>query len=125
MGCKILLVLYDGGKSAAEEPRLLGTIQNKLGISKWLEEQGHQLITTSDKEGPNSEFNKHIKDAEILITTPFHPAYLTREVMETAKNLKLCVTAGVGSDHVVGVSCRLFVSLLRCALKAHLRNYTL
>lgn len=100
MGCKILLVLYDGGKSAAEEPRLLGTIQNKLGISKWLEEQGHQLITTSDKEGPNSEFNKHIKDAEILITTPFHPAYLTREVMETAKNLKLCVTAGVGSDHV-------------------------
>jgi formate dehydrogenase len=31
---------------------------------------------------------------------PFHPGYLTKEVMATAKNLKLCITAGVGSDHI-------------------------
>ena len=98
---KILLVLYDGGKSAEEEPRLLGTTENKLGISEWLADQGHELITTSDKEGSGSEFRKHIVDADILITTPFHPGYLTREVMESAKNLKLCITAGVGSDHIV------------------------
>lgn len=100
---KILLVLYDGGKSAEEEPRLLGTIQNKLGIADWLKEKGHELVTTADKEGEDSEFRKHIKDAEVLITTPFHPGYLTREVMDTAKNLKLCITAGVGSDHVVSI----------------------
>lgn len=97
---KVLLVLYDGGKAAEEEPRLLGTIQNKLGIADWLKEQGHELVATADKEGEGSEFRKHIVDAEVLITTPFHPGYLTKEIMATAKNLKLCVTAGVGSDHV-------------------------
>lgn len=30
----------------------------------------------------------------------FHPGYLTAERLAKAKNLKLCVTAGVGSDHV-------------------------
>jgi len=98
---KILLVLYDGGKSAEEEPRLLGTTENKLGIADWLEEQGHTLITTSSKEGADSEFRKEIVDSDILITTPFHPGYLTREVMDSAKQLKLCITAGVGSDHIV------------------------
>jgi formate dehydrogenase len=98
---KILLVLYDGGKSAEEEPRLLGTTENKLGIASWLEEQGHTLITTSSKEGADSEFRKEIVDSDILITTPFHPGYLTREVMDSAKQLKLCITAGVGSDHIV------------------------
>ncbi|KAJ3516897.1 hypothetical protein NLJ89_g840 [Agrocybe chaxingu] len=53
-----------------------------------------------NKEGPDSDFQKHIVDAEVLITTPFHPGYLTRELMEKAKNLKICVTAGVGSDHI-------------------------
>ena len=38
--------------------------------------------------------------AEVLITTPFHPGYLTADLIKKAPNLKLCVTAGVGSDHV-------------------------
>lgn len=38
--------------------------------------------------------------AEVLITTPFHPGYLTRDLIQKAKNLKICITAGVGSDHV-------------------------
>lgn len=49
---------------------LLGTTQNELGIRKWLEDQGHTLITTSDKEGENSTFDKELVDAEIIITTP-------------------------------------------------------
>jgi len=93
-------VLYDGGKHAEEVPLLLGTIQNELGIRKWLEDQGHTLVTTHDKEGSNSTFDKELVDAEIIITTPFHPGYLTRERMEKAKKLKLCVTAGIGSDHI-------------------------
>ncbi|KZT21080.1 NAD-dependent formate dehydrogenase [Neolentinus lepideus HHB14362 ss-1] len=97
---KILAILYDGGKAADQEPRLLGTTENKLGLAEWLKSQGHEYIVSSDKEGPNSVFQKEIKDAEVLITTPFHPGYLTKDLIESAKNLKLCVTAGVGSDHI-------------------------
>jgi len=97
---KVLAILYDGLQAAQDEPRLLGTTENKLGLGEWLQAQGHELIVTSDKEGPNSLFQKHILDAEVLITTPFHPGYLTRDLIEKAKNLKLCITAGVGSDHI-------------------------
>ncbi|KAG8710031.1 formate dehydrogenase (NAD+) [Ceratobasidium sp. 395] len=98
-GLKVLAVLYDGGKAAQEQPRLLGTTENKLGIANWLKEQGHELVT-SDKEGPNSAFQKHLSTADILITTPFHPGYLTADLISKSPNLKLCVTAGVGSDHI-------------------------
>lgn len=41
-----------------------------------------------------------VSQAEVLITTPFHPGYLTADLIKKAKNLKLCITAGVGSDHI-------------------------
>ncbi|KAJ1329060.1 formate dehydrogenase [Microdochium nivale] len=97
---KVLLVLYDGGKHAEQVPELLGTTENELGIRKWLEDQGHTLITTSDKEGENSKFDQELVDAEVIITTPFHPGYLTEERLAKAKKLKLAITAGIGSDHV-------------------------
>ncbi|KAJ3918825.1 NAD-dependent formate dehydrogenase [Lentinula edodes] len=97
---KVLAVLYNGFKAAIEEPRLLGTVENKLGMDRWLASRGHEFVVTSSKDGPKSDFEKHIVDAEVLITTPFHPGYLTRELMEKAKNLKICITAGVGSDHI-------------------------
>lgn len=97
---KVLAVLYSGGSSAKQEPRLLGTVENELGLRKWLEDNGHEYIATSDKEGSNSAFQQHISDAEVLITTPFHPGYLTKDLIQKAKNLKLCITAGVGSDHI-------------------------
>ncbi|KAF6763078.1 NAD-dependent formate dehydrogenase [Ephemerocybe angulata] len=99
---KVLRYLYHGGKAAEEEPRLLGTVENKA----WLKEQGHELVGTSpylvssSKEGADSDFQKHLVDAEVLITTPFHPGYLTRDLIEKAPKLKLCITAGVGSDHI-------------------------
>lgn len=49
---------------------MLGTTENELGLRKWIEEQGHELVTTSDKEGENSTFDQHIPDAEVIITTP-------------------------------------------------------
>ncbi|TFY62361.1 hypothetical protein EVJ58_g3902, partial [Rhodofomes roseus] len=99
-GMKILAIFYSGGEAAKQEPRLLGTTENQLGIRGWLESQGHEYIVSESKEGPNSDLAKHIVDAEVVITTPFHPGYLTRDLLNTAKNLKLCLTAGVGSDHV-------------------------
>lgn len=98
---KILAVLYSGGKSALAEPRLLSTVENKLGMASWLKSLGHEYIVTDDKEGPNSVFQKELPDADVLITTPFHPAYLTGDLIrQKASKLKLALTAGVGSDHV-------------------------
>lgn len=51
-------------------PGLLGTTENELGLRKWLEDQGHTLVTTSDKEGENSTFDRELVDAEVIITTP-------------------------------------------------------
>lgn len=105
-GVKVLAVLYKGGEHAKQVPGLLGTVENELGLRKWLEEQGHTLVTTADKEGAGCEFEKELVDAEVIITTPFHPGYLTKERLEKAKKLKLAVTAGVGSDHVdLDVAC--------------------
>jgi formate dehydrogenase len=59
-----------GKEHAKQEPRLLGTTENELGIRKWLEDQGHTLVTTSDKEGESSVFEKEMVDAEVIITTP-------------------------------------------------------
>ncbi|AQZ15189.1 hypothetical protein BZL39_H05680 [Zygosaccharomyces parabailii] len=98
---KILLVLYEGGKHAQEQEKLLGCIENELGIRKFIEEQGYELVATTDKDPePSSTVDKELKDAEIVITTPFYPAYISRKRIAEAPNLKLCVTAGVGSDHV-------------------------
>lgn len=97
---KILAILYKGGDAAKAESRLLGTVENELGLREYLESLGHEYVVSDSKEGPDSDFQKHIVDTEILITTPFHPGYLTADLFEKAKNLKLCVTAGVGSDHI-------------------------
>ena len=53
-----------------EVPKMLETTENELGIRKWIEEQGHELITTSDKAGDGSTFEKHLVDTEVIITTP-------------------------------------------------------
>ena len=80
--------------------QLLGSVTGELGLRKFLEEQGHTLIVTSDKDGPNSVLEKELPDADIVISQPFWPAYLTAERLSKAKNLKLAITAGIGSDHV-------------------------
>ena len=79
---------------------LLGSVSGELGLRKFLESQGHQLIVTSDKDGDGSVFDRELADAEIVISQPFWPAYLTAERIARAPRLKLAVTAGIGSDHV-------------------------
>src|SRR5690349_8418787 len=79
---------------------LLGSVSGELGLRKYLESQGHELVVTSDKDGDDSEFDKHLADAEIVISQPFWPAYLTAERIARAPKLKLALTAGIGSDHV-------------------------
>jgi len=79
---------------------LLGSVSGELGLRKYLETAGHTLVVTSDKDGNNSTFDKELADAEIVISQPFWPAYLTAERLKKAPKLKLAITAGIGSDHV-------------------------
>jgi len=79
---------------------LLGCVSGELGLRKYLESNGHTLVVTSDKDGPDSEFERELVDADVVISQPFWPAYLTAERIAKAKNLKLALTAGIGSDHV-------------------------
>ncbi|GAA5976066.1 hypothetical protein JCM11641_003273 [Rhodosporidiobolus odoratus] len=80
--------------------------------------EASSLSLLSDKEGEGSVFPKEIVEADVLITTPFHPGQffpfaalclvilvrslcsLARDVIAKAKSLKLAIIAGVGSDHI-------------------------
>ncbi len=79
---------------------LLGCVSGELGLRKFLESNGHELVVTNSKDGEGCEADKHIVDADIVISQPFFPYYLTKEKIEKAKNLKMAITAGIGSDHV-------------------------
>ncbi|KAF2988983.1 NAD-dependent formate dehydrogenase (plasmid) [Methylocystis sp. MJC1] len=79
---------------------LLGSVSGELGLREYLESQGYTVVVTSDKDGPNSRLEQELHDAEIVISQPFWPAYLTEERIAKAPKLKLAVTAGIGSDHV-------------------------
>ena len=79
---------------------LLGSVSGELGLRKFLEHLGHTFVVTADKDGENSVFERELPDADVVISQPFWPAYLTAERIAKAKKLKLAITAGIGSDHV-------------------------
>jgi formate dehydrogenase len=97
---------YDGQTTPTPEAidftpgELLGCVSGELGLRRFLEGRGHELVVTADKDGANSVFERELPDAEVVISQPFWPAYLTAERIAKAPNLKLAITAGIGSDHV-------------------------
>lgn len=102
-----LLQLYPDGQTVPSPAavdftpgHLLGCVSGELGLRQFLEAQGHELVVTSDKDGPDSVFERELPDADVVISQPFWPAYLTAERIAKAPKLKLALTAGIGSDHV-------------------------
>jgi len=98
---------YPGGQAAPTPHaigftpgQLLGSVSGGLGLRRFLMDAGHTLVVTSDKDGADSAFERELPDADVVISQPFWPAYLTRERIAKAGNLKLAITAGIGSDHV-------------------------
>jgi formate dehydrogenase len=98
---------YDGGQTTPTPSalgftpgELVGCVSGELGLREFLESAGHELIVTSDKEGPDSVFERELPRADIVISQPFWPAYMTKDRFAKAPNLKLVVTAGIGSDHI-------------------------
>src|SRR5580698_6892662 len=101
------LTHYPGGQTLPTPKKidfvpghLLGSVSGELGLRKFLEGGGHRLIVTSDKDGPDSVFEQELPSADVVISQPFWPAYLTAERIAKAPKLKLAITAGIGSDHV-------------------------
>lgn len=98
---------YPGGQSLPSPNELdfrpgelVGSVSGELGLRPFLEKEGHTLVVTSDKDGPDSELDRELPDADVVISQPFWPAYLTAERIARAPRLKLALTAGIGSDHV-------------------------
>lgn len=98
---------YPGGQTAPTPQAidfrpgsLLGSVTGELGLRNFLESRGHELVVTSSKDGADSVLDQHLHDAEVVISQPFWPAYMTAERIAMAPKLKMCVTAGIGSDHV-------------------------
>ncbi|MFF3322303.1 NAD-dependent formate dehydrogenase [Streptomyces sp. NPDC002889] len=98
---------YPGGQTAPTPQaidftpgQLLGSVSGELGLRPFLEDRGHTYVVTSNKEGPDSTLDRELPDADVLISQPFWPAYLTPERIAAAPHLRLAITAGIGSDHV-------------------------
>src|SRR5699024_5663295 len=79
-----------------QDSQLLNT-NKAIGLKPFLEEKGHELVILADNE---ADLDKHLADMDVVIGAPFYPAYMTKERIAKAPNLKLAITAGVGSDHV-------------------------
>src|SRR3954470_24910522 len=56
---------------------LLGSVSGDVGLRGVLEERGHELVVTSDKEGPTSAFERELVDSDVVISQPCWPAYRT------------------------------------------------
>lgn len=100
------LETYHGGQTTPSPSaidftpgELLGSVSGALGLRDFLEGGSHTLVVTSDKDGPDSEFEHNLHDTDVVISQPFWPAYMTAERFSKAPNLKLVITAGIGSDH--------------------------
>ena len=106
---KIVCTLYAGGEAGKRNPNILGCSDNELGLRKYLEDQGHTLVVTTDKENEVDkdgnvirvcEFEEELQSANVVISQPFYPGYISPERIAKSPSLKLAITAGVGSDHV-------------------------
>jgi formate dehydrogenase len=58
---------YDDGQTTPTPERidfepgeLLGSVSGELGLRRFLEERGHAFVVTSDKDGPDSVFDRHL-----------------------------------------------------------------
>jgi formate dehydrogenase len=89
-----VVALFPQDKDGQYENQLISD-HNALGLKEHLGDDHELVIINSD-----DELDDHIEDVEVIISSPFLPAYVTEERQKKAENLNLSITAGVGSDHV-------------------------
>lgn len=94
---KVVAVAYPGGEVAKRNPEILGAAENGFGLRPFLEKRGIEYVVLTDKE---AALDAQLPTTDVLITTPFWPAYVTKERIAASPKLRLILTAGVGSDHI-------------------------
>ncbi len=93
---KVVYVSYPASDREPAEGGVPASAENALGLRPHLEDAGHTLVATSDT---GDGLDRELADADVLVTTPFWPVYLDSDRTKSASNLRLVITAGVGSDH--------------------------
>lgn len=68
---KVVAVLYPGG-DAADNPEVLGCAENALGLRETLEEHGHELVSTTEREGEG--LLGDLRDADFSSPRPSGPS---------------------------------------------------
>ena len=58
------------------------------------------MYNTTTTTTTTGTLEKELEDADIVISQPFWPAYITAERIAKSPKLKHAITAGIGSDHV-------------------------
>jgi formate dehydrogenase len=102
---------------------LLGSVSGELGLRSFLEKRGHELIVTADKDGADSVFEQELPAAEIVISQPFWPAYLTAERIAKAPGLKLAIDRGITVAEVTYCNSISVSEHVVMAILALVRNY--
>src|SRR5690625_7763643 len=82
-------------RSEENKNQLLNT-EHALDLPSFLKNTDHELVILDSDD----DVDEHLSDMDVIISSPFLPAYITKERVKKAPNLKLAITAGVGSDHV-------------------------
>src|SRR5699024_5604188 len=75
--------------------QLLNT-EHALDLTSFLKNTGQELVNLDSDD----DVDEHLSDMDVINSSPFLPAYITKGRVKKAPNLKLAITAGVGSDHV-------------------------
>ena len=99
----ILCVLYPDPESGyptlfLREEKLLGSLTGEFGLKDFVTGKGHTFIPIADRNG--KDYQMLLKKADVLITQPNWPANLSAEMLETATNLKLIISAGDEWDYI-------------------------
>jgi formate dehydrogenase len=81
------------------------------------------LVVTSSKDGPDSVLERDLPDADVIISQPFWPAYLTAERIAKAPKLKLALTTGIGSDQPQDRRRGTFVMMILGLVRNYIRSY--
>lgn len=87
-----IVAMFPGATSASQPL----TTKEALGLREFFEDSEHELVLISSDE----EIDDHIEDMAVFISSPFLPGYIDEDRIKKANELKLSITAGVGSDHV-------------------------
>ncbi|MBO1004413.1 hypothetical protein ACFSKI_01930 [Pseudogracilibacillus auburnensis] len=93
---KIVAVLPPVDELMEPSPNYLFNVEKAYNLYDYFKDKDHEFVVVSDTD---ESLEPHLEDMSVIICSPFYPFYLTEDRVQRSPNLKLAITAGVGSDH--------------------------